>query len=107
MVLILAIRSDEFLRKVCAADNVEMNVHYCLACAFAAVVDRSVSIAYTLDLGDFSDRFCDLCRIKRALRIGGKFIDVREMLFRNNENMYRSYGINVVEAENIFVLIYF
>ena len=107
MVLILAIGSDEFLRKICAADNVEMNMHYSLSCTLTTVVDRSVSIAYTLDLGDFSDRFCDLCRIKRALRIGGKFIDVREMLFRNDKNMYRSYGINVIKAENIFVLIYF
>ena len=61
LVLILAIRSDEFLRKVCAADNVEMNVHYCLACAFAAVVDRSVSFTYTLDLSYLSDSLCNLC----------------------------------------------
>ena len=69
MVLILAIGSDEFLRKVCAADNVEMNVHYCLACTLTAVVDRSVSITYAFDPGNFSDCLCDLGGIKSTLRI--------------------------------------
>ena len=61
LVLILAIKSDKLLRKFYAADNVEVNVHYCLSCAFTTVVDRSVSTADALYLCNFSEGYeqCD------------------------------------------------
>ena len=107
MVLILAIGSDKLLRKSCSADHVEVNMHNGLASAFAAVVDRSVSIAYASDLSYFSDGLGDLCGIKSSLRICSQFVHVAEMLLGNNKNVHGCYGINILEAVYMIVLIYF
>ena len=84
-----------------------MNVHYRLAAVFTAVVDCSEAFGDAFDLSHFCDSLCDLCRIESTLRVRSQLIDVVEMLLGHNENMNRCYGIDVVEAKDIIILIHF
>lgn len=105
-VLILAIGSDYLLRELNAAEHMEMNVHNRLAAVFSAVINYSEAFADALDLSDFADSLCDLSGIESTLGITCQFINVIEVLLRNNENMNGSYRIDIVEAENVIILVY-
>ena len=82
-----------------------MNVHYCLSAVCSAVIDNSKSGLKTLDLCNFVYSLDDFAHILRTLFGVSHITDVIEMLLRYDKSVYRSYGLYIVEAVYIVVLV--
>ena len=75
--------SDHLLRKLYAAEDVEVDVLYGLSAELAAVVDDPESFAETLDLSDLADTSCNFAQNLVAVFGRCDVEDVLEVLLRN------------------------
>ena len=82
-----------------------MRMHYSLAAVSAAVVDDTETGTQVFDLCDLVDGLGNISQIFLALSRRSHVAYVIEMLLGNDEHVYGSHGIDIVEAEDLIVLV--
>ena len=93
------------VRKLFAAEKMEMQVLHRLTSVLAAIGDDTVTVGKPLGSRDFRNRFKNCGNVGTVLCIDS--VSGRDMLLRDDQNVYGCHWVDIAECINLFILVYF